>query len=159
MKTIRLVAGSTVLATAAACLPAQAQTVWNEAVQGDLSNDGLSPTVVSIINAGDGRVVGTMGDGGSGVDRDYFTFTVPVGAQLSALLINPTTFVSGSYSFMAIQVGPQVTTTPTGGGIAALLGYNHYDNADAGTNFLPRLLQSHPELGGVLPSGTYSIWV
>jgi hypothetical protein len=158
MRDTRLIACSMALLAGAACLPTRAAVVWDEAVSGDLSNNGLAPTALSVA-LGDNGIVGSMGDGGSGVDRDYFTFTVPVGAQLLAIRINDGTFVSGSLSFMAIQAGPQVTTTPTGNGVEALLGHAHYEGADAGSNFLPRLVQSHPELGGLLPSGTYSIWV
>lgn len=159
MRNAPLISASIALVAAAACFPAQAQTVWDEGVNGDLSNNGLEPTPLSIINSADMRVIGTMGNAGNGVDRDYFTFTVPVGARLDAIWINPSSFVPGSFSFMAVQAGPQVTATPTGGGFEALLGFTNFDNADVGTNILPRLIQSSPGLGGVLQSGTYSIWL
>lgn len=158
MRNAQLIACSMALLTGAACLPTRAAVAWDEAVTGDLSNNGLSPSALTV-GAGDNGILGSMGDGGSGVDRDYFSFTVPAGAQLLAIRIGDGTFTSGSLSFMAIQAGPQVTTTPTGSGVAALLGYVHYEGADIGSNILPRLIQSRPEFGGLLPSGTYSMWV
>ena len=44
-------------------------------------------------------------------------------------------------------------------GFEALLGFTNYDNADVGINILPRMIESRPELGGVLQGGTYSVWL
>lgn len=59
----------------------QAGVVWDEGGNGDLSNDGLLPTSVAF-TAGSNIMNGTVGNSGSGVDRDYFTFTVPTGKAL-----------------------------------------------------------------------------
>jgi hypothetical protein len=99
---------------------------------------------------------GTVGNAGSGIDRDYFTFTVPAGKTLSAIMVTNNTNVSGGSSFIAIQQGSQVTTTITGGGIENLLGYTHYGNDVVDTDLLPTLV---PSANGSLASGTYSIWV
>ncbi|MGC3981029.1 MAG: hypothetical protein QM808_07220 [Steroidobacteraceae bacterium] len=141
-----------VLLSAMAC-SAHADTVWNESVNGDLSSDGLSPTAVNF-HLGDNLVTGITGNAGQGVDRDYFTFTVPEGSVLSSLLITNETSVSGSASFIAIQAGSQVTVTPTGGGVENLLGFTHYGNDLVGTNILPALTTAN-----VLQSGTYSVWI
>lgn len=140
------------VATLGACA-AQAQTLWNESIQGDLADTGLAPTAL-LAAIGSNQVLGETGNPGSGIDRDYFSIFVPAGTVLSSLRFLPNTFVSGSVGFFAMQVGPQVTTTPSGGGSEALLGFVHYDNSYAGTDILSLINPSGP-----LSSGTYSIWV
>jgi hypothetical protein len=135
--------------------PSVAAIVWDESINADLSNDGLNPTTLSVA-LGSNIVNGTTGDAGSGVDRDYFRFTIPVGALLTSITVQPNTTVSGSSSFIALQAGPQVTVTPSGTGVASLLGFSHYGSADIGNNLLPVLAASF--LSG-LPSGTYSLWL
>lgn len=137
------------------CAATHAATVWDEDVDGDLSSNGRSPTSLAA-NLGSNRVQGVTGDSGQGVDRDYFTFSVPVGAELSSIMLSDATFVSGSVSFIAIQGGSQLTVTPTGIGAAALLAVGHYGNDQIGTDLLPAI-----KIGpaGSLPSGTYSVWV
>jgi PEP-CTERM motif len=147
-----MVAGALCLAL---CGHAQAVTAWNESVNGDLSSDGLSPTALSVV-LGTNSVIGRTGDDGLGLDRDYFSFTVPNGAVLSKLMINPGTQVAGGASFFAVQAGPQVTVDPNAGSAAGLLGYSHYTASDVGTNFLPKIIFS---AGNTLPSGRYAFWV
>jgi hypothetical protein len=134
---------------------AHAATIWDEAQNGDLSNDGLSPTAL-IVSNGSNQVLGTTGTTSNGIDRDYFKFTVPAGATLSAIQLLGNTAVSGSVSFIALQGGPQLTVTPTGGGVEQLLALGHYGNDQIGTDLLPTIKLGPP---GPLPSGTYSVWV
>jgi hypothetical protein len=134
---------------------AQAATAWSEATQGDLSNSGLAPTPVAMV-PGSNVVIGTTGDAGQGVDRDYFVFTVPVGSTLDAINLLNTTGVSGSVSFIALQPGPQVTVSTSGAGSQALIAYGHYGNDQIGTDLLPSIKVGSP---GALPAGTYSVWI
>lgn len=136
-------------------LSAGAATVWDESINGDLSSNGLQPTSLAMA-VGANRMVGVVGDSGQGVDRDYFSFTVPVGAVLGAIMLLDNTSVSGGASFFGIQAGPQVTVTPNGSGAAALLGFSHYSNDQINTDILPNIV-----IGplSTLPSGTYSVWV
>lgn len=135
--------------------PGLAAVVWDEANNGDLSNDGLNPTTVGA-SLGSNIVNGSTGNPGTGVDRDYFRFTIPVGAALTSITIQPNTTVSGSSSFIGLQAGPQLTVTPAGVGVENLIGFSHYGNADVGVNLLPLLAASF--ISG-LPSGTYSLWL
>lgn len=139
----------------AATTAAQAATVWDEALQGDLSNNGLAPTAVTM-TVGHNHVIGNMGNPGSGVDRDYFSFTVPAGYELSGLWLLPATDVSGGASFLAIQSGPQVTVSTTGAGVEALYGFNHYGADLIGQDILATIVgpQKAP-----LPAGTWSVWI
>jgi hypothetical protein len=120
-----------------------------------LSGSGLSPTVLATA-LGSNVVLGSTGDSGQGVDRDYFTFTVPSGTALTSIKLLGNTSVSGGSSFIAIQSGPQLTVTPSGQGVQQLLGYTHYGNDLIGTDLLPAMVI---QFTGALPSGTYSVWV
>jgi hypothetical protein len=131
---------------------AHGATVWDENVSGDLSNDGLAPTLLSFAT-GDNDVHGTVGNPGTGVDRDYFTFTVLPGTTLTSITLLGDTNVSGGASFFAIQAGQQVTAAPTGAGADALLAYTHYGNDFVGQNLLQFLGLS------ALSPGNYAIWV
>lgn len=136
-----------------ATLPAHATSAWDETRDGDLSNTSSAPTFVSM-SAGANTVAGITGVPGSGVagiDRDYFRFSVPTGLELSAIVVNPDTFVSGSVSFIGIQRGTQVSDGGSG-----LLGHSHYGPDTIGTNILPQMLAAGVN---VLGSGSYSVWV
>jgi len=137
---------------------ADASTLWDESLDGDLSNDGFSPTQL-VAALGSNVVLGIAGTPvGSDIDRDYFRFTVPDGARLSSIMLLGNTAVAGGVSFIGIQPGPQLTVSPTGAGASSLIAFGHYGNAEIGTNLLPSLLVT-PNPTSSLPSGIYSIWV
>lgn len=141
------------VALAAAASQAGATTVWNEDVDSDLSDDRLNPTRLSLV-AGANELIGSIGLG----DPDYFSFVVPAGFTLTAIHVLPGTAVSGSASFVAIELGDKITTTPTGGNVGDLLAYSHYGNDAVGTNLLGTVLYL-PGGASSLPSGTYSMWL
>ena len=144
------------LIACSASFSSHAATAWSEGVDGDFSNDGLAPTAVTFA-LGHNEIIGTTGDAGQGIDRDYFTFTVPVGMVLTALVLEPDTSVSGSSSFIGLQRGPQLTVTPTGGGVQNLIGLLHYDASMAGADLFPSMLIAPTT--APLGSGAYSVWV
>lgn len=161
MKSARFLASCVV---AVACLgpvtAAQAATVYDESVSGDLSGNGLSPTFVTLA-AGDNVVSGTTGRVAGVVDRDYLTFTVPVGMQLSAITpLTGTSTVSGGLAFIGIEVGAQVTT-PVTGPATTLLGWHHYAPGDVGNNILPLIGTGAGAIGfaGALGAGDYAVWI
>ena len=93
------------------------------------------------------------------IDRDYFTFMVPDGLELSATILLPGTQTPGirGESFIGVEAGSETAAGATG-----LLGWFRYDTADIGTNILP--LMGGAGLGAAgfappLPSGSYSFWV
>ena len=134
---------------------AHAATVWDEASNGDLANDGLTPTPL-LVAPGSNLVLGLTGAGAQGVDRDYFKFTVPAGSTLTSIRLLGNTAVSGGVSFIAIQRGPQLTVSPEGAGAGQLIAQGHYGNDLIGSDLLP-FIQLAPL--GPLQSGTYSVWV
>jgi hypothetical protein len=150
---------------------ASAATVWKESVNGDLSNNPLAPTILTLA-PGSNDVIGKAGGPpGSGAlapfDQDFFTFTVPNGYELTSLdavkvhLLDPTDTVA----FIAIQGGSQITydvSPPFNGTAAGLLGWLHVAPGDQGTNILPAMGASGfgaTGFTGPLGPGQYSVWV
>jgi hypothetical protein len=146
-----------VLALFSFSLMAPAAVVYNESVQGDLSNNGLAPTAIAFA-AGSNQIFGTTGRG-MALDRDYFTFTVPTGMQLSSLTVLPGTTVGGAVSFIGLEAGPQVTVATSAATAAGLLGWWHYAPGDG--NILPNMAAPNTGSSGfaALGSGAYSIWI
>ncbi len=137
------------LAVLAVSQGANAATVWDESINGDFSGNGLAPTLLTL-NAGSNAIIGSTGSG----DLDYFTFELSAGQTLTSLTVLSNTLVSGQFSFLGMQVGPQVTVLPSGAGSEALLGWSHYATGDAGLDILVRITPN-----GVLPAGKYSVWL
>jgi hypothetical protein len=143
---------------------AHGDTIYNESISGDLSNSGLAPTLLTV-SLGLNDLFGTTGKTGTVIDRDYFTFTVPEGLELTAITVLPGTETLGTLgeSFIGIESGPQVTVLTSATTAAGLLGWYHYDDTgDIGVNILPLIGTSglgSTGFTGPLPSGTYSFWV
>jgi hypothetical protein len=152
------------LALAAALASAGAHAVgWDEAIDGDLSNDPLAPTFVSLAT-GATTVWGTTGRDAPGgtVDRDYFTVTVPDGYQLDAMLLLPGTQTLGGGSFLAVMAGNVFSVPPETPSAVGLLGWTVFSGDNAGSDMLAAM--SLPALGSSgfsvpLPAGNYAFWV
>ena len=108
------------LLLAAVCVPAvHAGVIYNETVNGDFANSGLTPTGGLVAAAGSNQILGTTGNTGT-PDRDYFTVTIPTGLQLNAITVLPGT-TAGNVSFIGVQAGNQGTlpvTTATAAGLS-----------------------------------------
>ena len=155
MRSSSLILSVAAFALLATSQGAHAAMVWNETLDGDLSNDGATPTSLTL-NVGNNQIIGNTGNvGGLGVDLDYFTFTLAPGQALTSITLLGNTIVSGMFSFIGVQAGPQVTVAPSGAGGQALLGWAHYGVPDIGSD----LLASQISPGSALTAGTYSVWV
>lgn len=154
MRSSSLIVSIAAVATLAASQGAHAAMLWDESVNGDFSNSGAAPTALTL-GIGSNQILGTTGNAGQGVDLDYFTFTLAPGQTLTSITVLANTFVSGQFSFIGIQPGPQVTVSPSGAGAQALLGWAHYGMPDIGTD----LLASQISPGVPLTAGAYSVWV
>jgi hypothetical protein len=145
-------------------IAAHGDTVYNESVAGDLSNSGLTPTLVTV-SPGPNDLFGTTGKNATTgiIDRDYFTFTVPQGFLLTAITVLPGTQTLGTLgdSFIGIESGPEVTVSTAATTAAGLLGWDHYGTDDIGVNILPLMGMGAGATGftGPLPAGQYSFWV
>jgi hypothetical protein len=137
----------------------EAAIVYDEAVSGDLSDAGLSPTSVTMA-LGSNQVLGTT-DRLTDIDRDYLWITVPDGLVLSSIVVMPRTMPSG-VSFIGVQAGTQVTVLPDPPDATGLLGWTHYSPADVGTDVLDNMsLPSFGSTGFVPPlgAGNYAFWI
>jgi hypothetical protein len=152
--------------------PATAATVWDESVDGDLSNNPLAPAVLTFAPGSNDAIGEAGGPPGPGslapFDQDFFTFTVPTGYELRSLTaVTADFFTRGDeFAFIAIQSGPQIThdvSPPSFGGSASgLLGWLHVAPGDQGTNILPAMgVAGDGATGftGPLGAGQYSVWV
>jgi hypothetical protein len=140
---------------------AGAATIYNESVSGDLSNSGLTPTVLTV-SAGSNQISGTTGRGASGVDRDYFTITVPTGFQISQLTELAGASVGDAVSFIGIQAGTQVTLPTAAITANGLLGWAHYGPVSTDTDLLALMGVAAEGSSGFtppLPSGNYAFWI
>lgn len=142
---------------------AQAAVVWDEAVDGDLSNSGLAPSFVAL-SAGSNQVLGVTGRDvpGGTVDREYFSITVPVGHVLSAMLLLPGSGIIGGASFIGLQAGPLFTVPSNTPDATGMLGWWLYDVGTVGSDLLPLMaVPSNGSSGFSVPlgAGNYSFWV
>ena len=130
-------------------------TTFND-VASDLSNSFAAPSVLNL-SAGSNLITGRTGTQ-AGIDRDYFTITVPAGFRLSAINLVATDVPS--LSFLGVENGTAfsnpATTTP-----AQLLGYVHFGQSLVGTNILDDIGLGAGAQGfsGPLNAGTYSFWL
>jgi hypothetical protein len=141
---------------------------WNEAVNGEFSKNGLAPTSVTFVTGTGNDVLGTDGKVVATDPRlpDYFTFTVPNGSALTAIIVLPGTTTAGplGLSFIGIEAGNQITLPlgPPDGDATGLLGWRHFSPADIGQDILPAMGTSDFGATGFVPPlgpGNYAIWV
>jgi len=151
---------------------ANAAVVWDESMNGNLSNNPLDPTALTFA-PGPNDVIGQAGNaplpgGRAPFGQDFFTFTVPTGKELSSLkAVTVDLLTAGDkFAFIAIQSGPQIThdVSPRsfGGSAAGLLGWKHLAPGDQDTDILPAMgVAGDGATGfkGPLGAGQYSVWV
>jgi len=129
------------------------------AVDTDLSNDRLNPTVIQFTPTLDSV---TNCFGGNSNDVDYFTFVVPPDSVLKA--INLTNYIvadPNNQAFIGIQAGSTFTEPASGTNVANLLGGLIFGTANQSTNILPAMgnLAGSQGFSDSLSVGTYTIWL
>jgi len=139
---------------------AHADTMYSESVNGELSNNGLTPTAL-LVNAGSNIISGTTG-ANTGTDfRDYFTISVSSGLQLVSLIELAGT-QAGNVGFLGLQRGSQVTLPTNSVTADGLLGWVHYAPAPSDINVLPTMaVPANGSSGFTAPlgSGNYAFWL
>ncbi len=86
---------------------AQAASLWNESTDGDLSDNGLTPTQLGPLSAGSNRLSATFNAGTINPSPDYFTLEIPEGFALNDIVLldwkaEPT---FEDIAFFAVQTG------------------------------------------------------
>ncbi|HLX70562.1 MAG TPA: CRISPR-associated protein Cas5 [Verrucomicrobiae bacterium] len=133
MKIYRLLFPSRIAAFLPVVLAAtqlHASIIWDESVNGDLSNDGSSPTAL-LLSGGVNAVLGTAG----GTDKqDWVSVTVPTGFELSTLVLAAysSTDVQG---FIGVGMGPNFTNSVNSP--SSYLGYSHFGTGAANGALAP----------------------
>ncbi len=126
---------------------ANAAVIWDEGVNGDLSNDELAaPTVLGALAVGSNEVIATIDPFASPIDEfDSFTFDVPAGTILDQVILTSySTFTGGDgTSGIVAWDGPNAT--------APFLGGAGFGAADAGSDIITTYDPS-----GDLGPGTYT---
>lgn len=138
--------------------PTVSVTTHDEATDGDLAGDATAPTALSLVTGGN-RISATSVRG----DREYFRVAVPLGQQLTAILLTDYTSADDDVAFVALQRGTTFTEPPQGTQVGNLLGYTHMGPAiePVGADLLDNLGAAAGALGFSRPlySGDYSFWM
>jgi hypothetical protein len=145
-----------------ACDAARAAIAWDEIGQGDLSNFFNAPTPVPV-ELGDNFIYANMGESATGIDRDFFTITVPSGHILASITID-FYFGDDPIGFFGIVLGPSFAVEPDKATPDDVDGYVLFGTAGLnvpGTDVLPRmpLIHEPPRFTVPLGPGRYSFWV
>ncbi len=129
--------------------------LWDDAVDGDLSNDRLNPTAF-VLGFGTSAIVSeTMLSATAGGDRDYFSVTVGAGQVLTSIVLAESSSDGfDTAGFVGMQFGPQVTVDPDMPDASLLSGFAITSPDLVGTDIL-NMLSGQTSLG----EGTYSFWV
>src|SRR5215471_13597711 len=139
-------------------------TVYSEAVNGDLSNSGLTPTVITLAQGSNSIFGSTGADTGTNF-RDYFTVSVPSNLNLISLIELAGTQAGGAnggLGFLGVQAGTQVTLPTTTTTAAGLLGWIHYAPTATDINILPTIAtpaNGSSGFGPPLGPGNYAFWI
>ena len=138
---------------------ASADLMWDEAIDGDFSNDYLNPTQLFV--KGVNNHVRFTTDSISEVDREYFTFTIDAGFELTAIILDQfDTDPITNLGFIAIANGSVFPTDPSAPDVTSLLGYSLPGITDVGNDILQAMGSGGGSQGfsGALGAGTYSFW-
>lgn len=132
--------------------------VWDESVDGDLSDDWLAPTQLAPFGIGQSIVTMSVVDSNEPFgDRDYFTITIPDGFELFSIdLLLLDADGGDDIAFIGIQAGDQVTVDPLFPNPAPLLGFMLTQQMNVGGDILGIMIgEDNLPLG----AGQYSFWV
>lgn len=144
------------LSTVVACVgAAQAQVLWDESINGNLSNDRLNPTNLAL-NVGNNHIIGSMDSN----DKQYVHFTLAPGMALTQLFV--VSYVSqDNAAFIGVQEGSVFTEPAQGANAANLLGYTLWGTEQIGTDILPAMGTGFGSMGFTPPltGSDYTFWI
>ncbi|MCH2144672.1 MAG: hypothetical protein MK082_05940 [Phycisphaerales bacterium] len=150
-------------AVALAATTASADLMWDEAIDGDLSGDYLNPTQLFTKGVNNHVIFTTVGAeaNGGNQDREYFTFEVAVGYQLSAIILDAfETDPETNLGFIGVAEGSVFPTSPENADPTTLLGYTLPGINNVGNDILQDMGNGAASQGfsGPLGAGTYTFW-
>lgn len=148
-----------ITATDGTCPNTGNTTPYDEMIDGDLSDDGLTPTEITFSD-GSNRISACQN--GSPRDIDYISFSVPSGKILERIdVINFTSVPSSNLGFIGIQNGTTFTEPANGANVANLLGGSIYGTNEIATDILPEMGMLGGAIGFTPPLtlGDYTIWL
>jgi hypothetical protein len=132
---------------------------YDETVNGELSDVRLNPTKLTFA-AGTNTLSMSTQPG----DRDYFTFAVPSGSQLTSIF-HQTYESTDAVAFIGLQSGTTLTEPLVGTNANNLLGYTLYGADTVGTEIIDDLAASGSSIPAAmgfvapLPAGDYTFWM
>lgn len=138
------------------CAVSQAQVIWDEAVNGDLSGNRLVPTSLAL-GLGNNNLIGSMG----GSDKEYVHFSLAPGISLTSIVLTGYTS-SDEFSFIGFQAGSTFTEDPLTANPANLLGYALFGGSvDIGVDLLARMQAQTGTIGFTAPltGSDYTFWI
>lgn len=134
--------------------------IWDDAVNGDLSDDRFNPNVF-VLGNGISSVISEsvlsnlpQPEG----DRDYFTVVIGAGQSITSIVMSESFNPAGGFDavgFIALQFGPIITVNPDAPNPAPLAGFVIGTADLIGTDILGLLSGGLSELG----AGEYAFWV
>ena len=136
---------------------AAADVVYDEAVDGDLSDLGSAPTFIDFSEGVNNVLFVT--DPGS--DRDIFTFTIAEGYELAGLVVEEfDTNNDVNLAFIAITPGAFLPYDPDEPDTEQMLGYALFDENYVGSDIFLEMGTAFGTIGydGPLGPGDYTIW-
>ena len=132
---------------------------YDETVNGNLSNNYLSPTPFAF-TLGPNTIKGKVT-----ANQDYITFAVPAGSVISSLTLDSYT-TSGNMnnvSFFAIAPGSSSPVAPPGANpVTGILGWILFKATNIGPDLLPAIGTAGAGATTFvppLPAGTYTFWI
>lgn len=138
---------------------ARADIVYDEQRQGDFSDDRFAPTPLPL-SVGSNQLIGIIEgeDGMGGLDRDYFTITIPAGLQLSSILLE--SYMSTDFAaFAGIQPGAVFPDDPDSVRPGDLMGWTLFGPGNVDQDLLPQIGANGRRFTAPLGAGTYTFWV
>jgi hypothetical protein len=127
----------------------QADVVWNEAVDGDLSSNPATPTFVGF-NVGANTIIGSLSEP-DGDEQDFLTFTLGPNQFLTGLTLDA--FSPEGVSFQGINSGT-TSFNPEFATAGNFLGLEFVTHEMLGTDMLPLLAAGgYGSIGFTIPLG------
>lgn len=134
---------------------ANAQVIWDESTNGDLSGDRLAPTSL-VLGQGNNSIIASMG----GSDKDYVHFSMDSGLALVAIFVE--NYESDDdFAFMGFQAGTTLTEDPWTANPANLLGWTLWGTGDNGQDLLTRMASQSGTIGFSIPltGSDFTFWI